>query len=58
MSAHWKTWKILAGANATTWRALAAQAKGDPTLAALLGRVADAFESVDAYLAGKEETAP
>jgi hypothetical protein len=55
MKAHYKTWRITAGAGAPVWRALAEQAKKDPKLAALLRAVAEAMEAVERYLAGKEE---
>jgi hypothetical protein len=55
MKSHLKTWKIIAGAGAATWRALAGQAKGDAKLAELLKRVAEAMENVEEYLASKEK---
>ena len=50
-----KTWKIIAGASAITWRELAAQAKADPKLAALMKKTADSLTEIEKHITSQEE---
>jgi len=55
MKNHIRTWRLIAGTGATTWRALAKQAKNDPKLAELMEKVAKALSDVEEYLNRKAE---
>lgn len=50
-----KTWKTIAAAWASLWRAFAGDAKADPKLVELMNKAADALEAIEKYIEAKEK---